>query len=470
MSHYLTTLRLTLGRETVFEGISSLQPGERLTLQDGRCSVERWAALPDPEPCEEAEAVDALDDALRDATRRRLAGDASAGLFLSGGVDSTTVGCLVADETGRGLPAGCGVGGPPEAGAGDSAFAADAARHARSELTTVAVGPGEYRDRWLDLATAYETPVSTPTDVILLRLAERTRGFAKFVLSGEGADELLCGYAVAHRSAADFERAARLAAEDWRPPSHVAAAFRTSLRRGYGRERFASPADHYFALNSLLPSAAKPRLFRPEFWDAAGRDAGMLDWYDASFAEHADRAAGEAMTRVLYRVNLEALLSRLDSAVGMAGLEARPVYTDDRVVDLGFRMPQRLKIAVADDEPAPYLAAGELHARGSLRDKRPLRAVAGRLMPRRLAHRPKAAFPTPVAGWLGGEWAGWACETLRASPFAAATFRPEAVEEPCRGPAASRDVALADPQRVPLGRSAVFGLTTGRHFGGTAPA
>ena len=205
--------------------------------------------------------------------------------------------------------------------------------------------------------------------------------------------------------------------------------FQASLKRCYGREQFASPTDHYFALNSLIPTVCKPNLLRPAVWDAAGGDAPMHDWYASTLEEMGPMSATGKLTRLLHRVNLESLLSRLDAASMRAGLEVRPVYTDGPLMEAAFRLPEAFKIAVDAHEPAPYLAAGDLAARGSLRDKRLLRAVAGRVLPAKLAQRPKASFPTPVAEWLGNDWAGWAAKTLRRSPFAHAMLQPAALEE-----------------------------------------
>lgn len=437
LSHYLTTLRLTLGRETVFDGIFTLQPGERLLLERGRMTIDRYWEPPDEEPHDDfATAAEAFEARLREATRLRLAGDVPAGLFLSGGVDSNTLACVVRDETGDGLPAGCGVGDEdaPSA-AGDATYAATAARHAGCELETVSVGAGEYRDTWLGLVGDYDTPVSTPTDVILFRLSEAMRRRAGFVLGGEGADELLCGYAVPHRAGHDFDRAAGLARGTWSPPGNVGRLFRSSLRRSYGREAFGSASEHYFALNSLISIPTKEGLFRPTVWEAAGRDEQMTRWYDEALAGPPERPASVRLTRLLHRVNLETLLSRLDSAAMRASLEVRPVYTDHLLVEETFRLPERFKLAVAEEEQAPYLSAGDLAARGSLRDKRLLRATASRMMPARLAQRPKASFPTPLAKWLGDDWAAWAGKTLRRSSFAASMLRPEVTEELAANPA-----------------------------------
>ena len=199
LSHYLTTLRLTLGRETVYENLFALGPAERMTVDAGRIRIERYWSPPAEEPHDDfVAAADDFERRLREAVRIRLAGDVPAGLFLSGGVDSSTLGRLARDETNAPLPAGCGVGTAGGAAAGDELFATAAAAHLGSELTVARVDAAEYQRRWFELLDDYATPVATPSDPIINALSEQVRRSAGFVLGGEGADELLCGYAVPH--------------------------------------------------------------------------------------------------------------------------------------------------------------------------------------------------------------------------------------------------------------------------------
>lgn len=136
LSHYLTTLRLTLGRETVYDGIFTLQPGERLVWEQGRVRIERYWQPPAEEEADDfATAADALDERLRESVRLRLVGDVPAGLLLSGGVDSNTLASISGEEVGSGVPAGCGVCHEQDgAPALDATFAEAAARHTGCEL------------------------------------------------------------------------------------------------------------------------------------------------------------------------------------------------------------------------------------------------------------------------------------------------------------------------------------------------
>ena len=171
----------------------------------------------------------------------------------------------------------------------------------------------------------------------------------------------------------------------------------------------------------------KASLLQPWVWDAAEHDEPMRTTYGQELEQAGHGSPARRQAVLLHRINLESLLSRLDSATMLSGLEARVPYTDHRLVEYGFRLPFEYHLNVASDETSPFLAAGTLDARGSLRSKRILREIARRRLPSLLANRPKQSFPTPVSRWLAGPWNSWAFQSLQNSPFAQDFFTPVAL-------------------------------------------
>ncbi len=435
VSHYLTTFRISLGHETLFEGIWQLDPGECLIWQDGTLEIRRYWDYPNErDDLTFAETVERLKLGLQIAVESRLVSDVPVGMFLSGGVDSNTIACFLRDAAGsRNLLGGCGGGERSPAKKtteplDDFTAAQRCAAHVRFDYQETRLSAGDYLGTWREMLDRQSLPLATPTDVILYRLAQDLKQHVGVVLGGEGADELLCGYEIAHWSGYDFDASEQLRTGTNQPPSQRRL-IQASLNRQYGRARFASLVDHYFALNSLIPLAAKSALFQPEIVRAIDGDAAIVRHYAGLLAERPEESTAERYRRLLHRVNLESLLSRLDSATMLAGLEARVPFTDHVLVERLFRVPIGRKIDVAPCETVPYLASAELSNRGSLRSKRPLRQIASEMMPRALAHRPKASFPTPVAEWIAGPWQNTIREKLRYSPFGGAVFQPQALCE-----------------------------------------
>lgn len=435
VSHYLTTFRITLGRETMFQGIWQLLPGEVLDWRDGSVQINRYWDYPQQrDEVTFTEATERVRSGLQNAVESRLVSDVPVGMFLSGGVDSNTIACFTRGASGnRNVVGGCGGGHSPKFQSVDGTLddftaAKRCARHVRFDYREVRLDAGDYYDTWRDLIGQQSLPLATPTDVILYRLALEMKQHVGVILGGEGADELLCGYEIPHWAGHDFDSARQLT-EQAHLPRSVRRLIKSSLEHQYGRAGFSSLVDHYFALNSLVPLSAKAALFRPELHTLIDSDGPAVQYYAELLSERPEETTSERYLRLLHRVNLESLLSRLDSATMQAGLEARVPFTDHHLVESIYRIPIEQKIDVTPSESAPYLSSGELASRGSLRSKRPLRKVASELMPHTLAFRPKASFPTPVADWIAGPWQETVREKLLTSPFGREVFQPSALHE-----------------------------------------
>src|SRR6516164_1096031 len=90
----LVEMQFTTGRETIFEGINRVLPGEMVVVRRGRIvERRRCAALPEGAPLQfgEPEAIARLDAALLESVRLHQRSDVPFGVFLSGGIDSTVV-------------------------------------------------------------------------------------------------------------------------------------------------------------------------------------------------------------------------------------------------------------------------------------------------------------------------------------------------------------------------------------------
>jgi asparagine synthase (glutamine-hydrolysing) len=266
--------------------------------------------------------------------------------------------------------------------------------------------------------------LATPSDVIINHVATSLKKQVGVVLGGEGADEAFCGYTIPHWSGTDFDRSMALASST----SEHSDLARESLKRQYGRDLFFSASDHYLLTNGLIPRGSLASIFRDEIWTQADGQRAVERYYDGLFDRQPDRPMAEKYKRVLFRVNLESLLGRLDSATMSASLEARVPFTDHRVVELAFQTPHEFKIDVRPEEKKPWLSSQELASRGSLRSKRVLRSVAARWMPNEIAQRPKQSFPTPLPKWINNDWKSWSADKLKKSDFANSIFRQDSLD------------------------------------------
>ena len=430
LRHYKQTLRITMDDESVFQDVFTVRPAELIHITSrGRDHRIYWE-LPSPvaDDIEFDEAVMAMESMIEEAVKIRLKSDVPVGMMMSGGVDSNTLASFtrrhhqtkVLGVCGGGVDQSNGDAGP------DFEFAHECACELGFDYSESRIKDDDYLETWQSLISQYETPISTPTDVIIYHVAQRLSRSVGVALGGEGADEAFCGYAIPHWSGQDFDLARSLGQWDSPGPQHQ---IRESLLRQYGKDDFSSASDHYLTTNSLIPAAAQRALFKPGYWRLADSCLSPETYYERLFASQGEMPMAQKYARVLFQVNLESLLSRLDSSTMAAGLEARVPYTDHLLVEQAFRYPHHFKIDVCPAESKPWLSSMELAQRGSLRSKRILRAVAGRLMPRRLACRPKMSFPTPLQTWMNGSWKSWIADRLSASHFANEVFEPSALRE-----------------------------------------
>jgi asparagine synthase (glutamine-hydrolysing) len=184
---------------TLFAGVHLLPPGCFLRAHDGRVEVCRYWAMDYPpegekSPAPLAEQAAGLRERLDEAVRLRLRADAPVCFHLSGGLDSTGVTALASARLGR--PVACFTVGFDAPGYDELAQAQDAARCLGAELHAVRLGRGEMLAHLSDAVYCSEGLAINghlPAKYLLAR-AIRRAGF-RVVLSGEGADELLGGYA-----------------------------------------------------------------------------------------------------------------------------------------------------------------------------------------------------------------------------------------------------------------------------------
>ena len=189
-------LQFTPGRETIFEGVKRVLPGETVIVAKGRV-VERLrrAALPEggPRPWNEADAMAALDAAFEDSVAVHQRADVPYGMFLSGGVDSAALLTMMArlnDHPVRAFTVGF-----PDAGSSldEREHAKAVARALGAEHVEVAFREDDFWSLLPKVAAALDDPVADYAALPTYKLAAAASDL-KVVLTGEGGDELFAGY------------------------------------------------------------------------------------------------------------------------------------------------------------------------------------------------------------------------------------------------------------------------------------
>jgi asparagine synthase (glutamine-hydrolysing) len=189
----------TLGTDTVFEEIQSLPPGHFAVFSDQ--AKTRQASYYDiglsvPDPAESFEGCKhAFKEQLKDSVRLRLRSDVPVGCYLSGGIDSSVTSLLVQEvQQDRFKTFSVAFVDPnyDESIYQDEMVALLGSDHRRQSIDLDHID-----EHFLDAVYHFERPVfrTAPVPLYLLSALVRREGI-KVVLTGEAADEILCGYDV----------------------------------------------------------------------------------------------------------------------------------------------------------------------------------------------------------------------------------------------------------------------------------
>jgi asparagine synthase (glutamine-hydrolysing) len=432
LDHYLDQ-RHVGARRSLFEGVEPVPPGARGVFdRQGRGRFVRWAPVPvsgrGGAPAGGlAEAAQQLERALDQATATRLShGEAPVGLYLSGGLDSS----VIASAAGRSgaKPAAFSHGFDPRED--ELAYAEEASALSGGPWHPVQLGPDDL-DALPAIIRAMEEPVANSDLIGLWALAREASKHVKVVLCGEGSDELFGSYP--HQQlldrAAQSPRWARTAAWLVR---HTPRALTGSLGPYPGamsdpsaRARLSAALTgpnldaRLAAVTSLFDADARQSLYTPAFAEqlAHSPPAGLeVDIPAPTRQFQAARIADRLHTldTLITRDLLDWLPSYhlgRENRIAMAwGVEARYPFLDDAVVDAVLPLPREFKVG----PPSPT-------------DKRLLRRVAARHLPKSLAGRPKGPVRVPLS-LFGPRWPELARDLLSPDRLARrGLFRPDAV-------------------------------------------
>jgi asparagine synthase (glutamine-hydrolysing) len=426
MVHYLSFLT-TPAPMTMFKGVYKLPTGCRMRVgADGSIEMRRYFdAVPGKgiapqdiaglsEPALENFYIEGIRSRLRGAVERRMMSDVPFGVFLSGGIDSTTNVALMKDYTDQPLNTFT-VGFKDFTGLNELDYASKAANHFGTRHHEVLIDEADMIGYLDNLIHHQDEPIADWVCIPLYFVSKLAHDSGVTVVQvGEGSDEQFCGYAsymgylrLFHRYWSPFRRHVPRPLRQIIARSAVGAASLNPRLPVYADiiDRAARDREHFWAGAMVFWNTDKDRLVH---YEALGSDvhhrrmidAGVLDEsylapdsYNVirSFLAPFDDAfpGRDALTRMIhneFRLRLpELLLMRVDKIAMSVSLEARVPFLDRELVDFTFDIPEQWKTRNGE---AKYLLK---------------KAVEG-LIPHELIYRKKMGFGAPMADWLRGEF------------------------------------------------------------------
>lgn len=184
-----------LGSDTMFEGIKKLLPGHYLTVGKGKFSILPFAALADTEEIKETVpiATEEVRNRLEHAIASHMVSDVPVGVFLSGGIDSSTITALASRHCPERLKT-FSVGFDFAKGKNELSKAREVAEYFGTEHNELHIGAPNITETIEELVRCHDEPFGDAADIPLYLLCKQLKGSIKVVLQGDGGDEIFAGY------------------------------------------------------------------------------------------------------------------------------------------------------------------------------------------------------------------------------------------------------------------------------------
>jgi len=394
--HYLSFLT-TPAPQTLFDGIRKLPAGTWLRVRENgaieeRCYWDVWDRAQPLTGVEEGEIRERLLATLREAVRLRKVSDVPVGVFLSGGIDSSTNTALFSESEGSPVQTfSIGYEGEYASYQNELHYARKMAEVAGTAHHERLLTADDLIDFLPTMVRLQDEPIADPVCFPVYYVSELARDNGVTVCQvGEGADELFCGYPQ-WQTALDLQRW-----NEWPVPRFVKHLALAGLRlagkdQSYRYEWLRRGAENlpiFWGGAEAFTEAQKVRLIPPEY----RRTIGAATSWDAiapirkRFDEAAwDRSTLNWMTYADLRLRLpELLLMRVDKMSMGVSLEARVPFLDHEFVELVMSIPTAIKLG---DGTLKYL----------------LKKTVRGLIPDELIDRKKQGFGVPVYEWFFGK-------------------------------------------------------------------
>lgn len=389
------------GQGTLFRGVEELAPGHTMRIDaEGRVDATRYWSLPDPDGARgsHADYVRGYRQLLEECVESHLMSEVPLGVFLSGGLDSSTIAAITKRQ----------VDGPVEtfsvgydAPESELGYARTVAEHLGTTHHEITIGASDFFDALPLVVWHEDKPLMGSASIALYFVARLARQHVTVVLSGEGSDETLGGYTRYPWSTwnarfngvygrlvpAALRRALRTKIAG---SGALSADMRRRLQHSFlGRDLSKWPDWYFEEFYVGITEAEQSQMLRPALRPRPG--AALEDAVGL-----VRDVGGDTIKSLLYAdisTYLVELLMKQDKMSMAASVESRVPFLDHELVEFAARIPSR-------------------HNVRGLAGKRVLKEGVQDLLPRSIIHRTKKGFPTPLRAWLRGPALEAAEETL----------------------------------------------------------
>ncbi|PIE79181.1 MAG: asparagine synthase (glutamine-hydrolyzing) [Candidatus Delongbacteria bacterium] len=379
---------LNMGKDTIYDGIKSLEPSTWLKFTKNGSKQENYFRVWRDKKYYSYSFEDAktrFEEILKSAVKKRLISNRPLGGFLSGGVDSSAITFFAnefkEDYTTYSISIGSDI----------------SLENYHADLLSKSIGSNhiatEYRDLSLNsllenLVESKKLPLSTPNETAIDILSKKAKEFLTVVLSGEGADELLYGYNYISRGGFDYIR--------YRYKQYLKnrASFGKSLIRLYGKLEFIDEQDIFQFYFRRVGYDLLLNILSPEY-NLKEISEEIREYFDTLFARYKEFSVYERWQSIIFEINLRSLLERLDFNTMNNSLEARAPFVDRDLIDFSTNIPISYKLKFRSEKNCFCDKNALEFSQENDTTKYILRSILKRRIPKEILERPKHSFPVP---------------------------------------------------------------------------
>ncbi len=362
--------------KTVFKYIKSLEPGKFAVIENNELRTETYWQLTKivenrPLPISNfEEAKYQLDQLLHSSVQYRMISDVPLGAFLSGGIDSSLVTAIMQKQSST--PINTFTIGFEDGDYNEAGFAKEVSKHLGTNHFEAILSLKTAEEELQKMVRQMDMPFGDSSLLPTLMLSQITKEKVTVALSGDGGDELFCGYKL-------YDQATRL--QSFKTIASGVLPFRNYLTN----QKWVR--DHYKYLGILF-SDSDSNIINSGSLAASVFIKNMIkgapNYSNSYFDTNARHSANIQEANMILNMKSylpDDVLKKVDLATMAHSLEARVPILDYRIVEFSFRLPHKFKCDHGNK-------------------KRILKEVLYQYVPQKMMDRPKKGFSVPVFKWL----------------------------------------------------------------------
>lgn len=389
---------------SIYENISKLAPGSYVEINYNDLSFQShvyWdsnhefaSRLSVPYSGTFENAVNDLDNLLTEVVTGQMISDVPLGAFLSGGIDSSTVVSIM--QRNSNLKINTFTIGFNEKKYNEAEYAKEISSYLGTQHNELYIDENDAFDVVSSISSIYDEPFSDPSQIPTFILSKMTRKQVTVALSGDGGDELFCGY---NRYISTLKY--------WKYISKIPLSFRGKIEKFVNNSNFGflernfdnrfnffynkSFTKKYFKLGEIISSNSPDDLYKR----LVSQDNGVSVLLGDSFLSTQDYF--DNLTNINVNHDIERfmfndfktylpddILVKLDRASMAVSLESRAPFLDKNLIEFAWSLPLQYK-----------------YQKG--KGKFILRELLKKYIPETLYDRPKTGFGVPLNDWINGK-------------------------------------------------------------------